>query len=427
MPAIRQSLLRPFLAVVCLVLAALPTRAADPKFDPAKTRAELERRAKELRERADKATRDARSRLKLPESSGARPNLPTPAATRSPAGAQSTRSRIEPSPLAYRPVRGRDYAFRVEMATGSGDDRMKWTGDVYLKGIFTDSPGEMYCIGRLAAYRWIEPRQEWHRLATEDIVFPEHVRFAASGVLGTETTGLFDNHTLPMQMSAILPVEQLLFPDLPVHADSPTDLRGDATFYIRSEPSGPFALFPDLTELKGETRRVVRVDDERSSRPKVVNSYGFFCAEREMGMKYQQSAAFDVSGGMVAGSTLEFTLQWERDFRMHVDVQPLAGDGLAAAKQAALERVPYSRWPTYLRRTPADHQDYEIGFPRSASELRPDQPLAVSVANDRHASDTRLYAATVDRILDNRRIRARLDGSDELVEVALTSLHRLKP
>jgi hypothetical protein len=130
---------------------------------------------------------------------------------------------------------------------------------------------------------------------------------------------------------------------------------------------------------------------------------------------------------MVAGSTLDYTLQWEREFRMRVVVTALRGDELAFAKQAALQRMPVARWPTYVLRTPAANDDYEIGLVRSASELRPGDPVSVAVSIDEGSvQGSRDYAATVAGIVDDRHIRARLDGSGELVDVGIGSIHRKK-
>jgi hypothetical protein len=307
-------------------------------------------------------------------------------------------------------------------------EQMKWSGDVYLKGIFSDSggaPAEVFCIGRLEARRWLEAKQEWHRIPGEDVQFPQQISFNPSGVLNTETAGMFDDHTLPMQMSAILPVEQLIFPDLPMFANDPRDSRHDSTFYIRTESSTPFLPLGELTELKGESRHVVRVENEHGAQPRVINLEGFFCEAKQMGMKFQQTASFDVAGGMVAGSTLDFTLQWERDFRMQVTVTPLRGDDLVAAKQAALERVPVARWPAYFLRTPAGHDAYEIGLVRSTSELKPGDAVSVAVSiDDRNVHGSRDYVATVAGIVDDRHIRARIDGSGELIDVGIGSIHR---
>jgi hypothetical protein len=429
MTAVRTCLL----TAACVLWTPAP-RADEPRLDRAKIRADLEksradaeRRSREIRERVEKAQRETRARLNLP-AEGTDPARPSTPSGASPAPTRSSPSRFQPCPLAYRPVRGRDYAFRVEMT--ATPDPTEWKGDVYLKGIFADSgggPAEMYCIGRLEARRWVEAKQEWYPSPAEDVVFPELIRFNPNAVLNTETTGMFDDHTLPMQMSAILPVERLIFPDLPRFAGDPDDSRSDTTFYIRTESSSPILLGPQLTELKGERRRLVRVDNETSSSPRAVNLEGFFCADKGMGMKFQQSAAFDVAGGMVAGSTLDFTLQWEREFRMRVVVSRLAGAELAAAKQAALERMPVARWPTCVLRTPAAHDDYEIGLVHSASEFRPGDPVSVAVSiDDRNVHGSRDYAATVAGIVDDRHIRARLEGSGELVDVGIGSVHRKK-
>ncbi len=429
MTAVRTCLL----TAACVFWTPAP-RADEPRLDPAKvradieqSRAEIERKSREIRERVEKSLRESRSRLKLPPASSATPTPPPASALSTPD--KSSPSRFEPCPLAYRPVRGRDYAFRVEMT--ATPEQMKWTGDIYLKGIFPDSggaPAEMFCIGRLEASRWLEGKQEWHRIPGEDVPFPDLVRFNPNAVLNTETAGMFDDHTLPMQMSAILPVEQLIFPDQPMFANDPRDSRYDSTFYIRTESSSPILLGPQLTELKGECRHLVRIENEQGAHPRVINLEGFYCADKQMGMKFEQKAAFDVAGGMVGSSTLDYTLQWERDSRMRVVVSRLGGDELAAAKQAALQRVPIARWPAYFLRTPAGHGDYEIGPVGSTSELKRGDPVSVAVPiDDRNVHGSRDYAATVAGIVDDRQIRARIEGSGELVDVGTGSVHRKKP
>jgi hypothetical protein len=89
--------------------------------------------------------------------------------------------------------------------------------------------------------------------------------------------------------------------------------------------------------------------------------------------------------------------------------------------------MPVARWPTYVLRTPAAHDDYEIGLVRSASELRPGDPVSVAVSiDDGNVHGSRDYAAAVAGIVDDRHIRARLDGSGELIDVGIGSVHRKK-
>src|SRR5207247_6891006 len=135
-----------------------------------------------------------------------------------------------------------------------------------------------------------------------------------TGVMNTQTTSLFDQPTLPLQMSSILPPEELIFPALPMFSDSPrNESKEPATFYLQGGQKTILGHMPTTTTLNGEFRRVSRIENESSSRPKIINERGFDCPSKAIGLSFRQEGTIDAREGMIMNSEIDYRLQLDGD------------------------------------------------------------------------------------------------------------------
>jgi hypothetical protein len=431
----------------CLT-ATLVVHAGDPAADAARTRAEIERKGREIKKKVEDHRRDAearqkevRDRLNLPapgateaSASGAMPNLPA-ARSLAEQGAASTTDRkpwpgMTRSLIAYSPKRRQDYAFRVEMASADGPRRKQWVGTIYFAGIYSDlrsGSGEMFCIGRLDCSARSSAEAAWSAIPDEAISFPQHFRFCSMGVLNAETASLFQKHTLPLQLSAILPLEELIFPPIPMFSDGRhNETRGPDTFYLRQSEKNLLGM-QTTTTLNGQSHRLCRVEQENSSAPKLVNERSFLCPSQNIGLSYKQVGTFDAKDGMVVNADLDYLLEMQDDVRLLARIRRLYGNDLAAARDAALQRLPVSEWPAYFKRIPAEPDQFEIGFVRSSSEVQNGECVSVAVDySDRNSRGSRCYLARSLGAGQGDKLRVRLNGSNEDVEAHHTSVHRAR-
>jgi hypothetical protein len=238
---------------------------------------------------------------------------------------------------------------------------------------------------------------------------------------------VFQKHTLPLQLSAILPVEELIFPPIPVFSDSPqNETRGPATFYLTHRDKN-FMGIETSTTLNGQSHRLCRVEQENSSTPRLVNRRSFLCPSEHVGLSFEQTGTFDASDGMVVNTDLDYLLELEDDIRLVVRARRLYGNDLAAARNAALDKLPVNQWPAYFKRIPADPDGFEIGLARSLAEVPSGEQVSVSLEiSDRNVHGFRYYLARSVGEGDSGKLRVRLDGSNEDIDVHLTSVHRKK-
>jgi hypothetical protein len=443
-------------AVMMLALAAIPgatlvARAADPAADAARTRAEIDRKSREIKKKVEDQHRDVearqkeiRARLKWGTSAGAASSAASTGTnasslpTAGPSAEQGLPSWADRKPLpgmtkhliGYSPKRGQDYAFKVEMASADGPRRKQWVGTVYFAGIYSDlrsGAGEMFCIGRLDCSARSSPEAAWSTIADEAVNFPQHFRFSSLGVLNAETTTLFQKHTLPVQLSAILPLEELIFPPIPMFTDSPhNESNKPDTFYLRRSETNLVGL-PTTTTLNGQSHRLCRVEQETSATPRIVNQRSFLCPSEDVGLSFEQVSTFDAKDGMVVNTNLNYLLEMQDDVRLLTRIRRLYRNDLANARSAALERLPMSEWPAYFKRIPAEPDQFEIGFVRSSTEVQNGECVSVSLDySDRNSRGSRSYLARSLGAADGDKLRVRLDGSNEEVEARHTSVHRVR-
>ena len=438
------------IAVVSLT-ATLVARAADPAADAARTRAEIDRKSREIKKKVEDRHREGearqkeiRARLKWGTSGGPASGAASPSTTTSnlPASRSSAGQGIpswadrKPLPgmtkhlIGYCPKRGQDYAFKVEMASSDGPRRKQWVGTIYFAGIYSDlrsGAGEMFCIGRLDCSARSSPEAAWSTIPDEAVNFPQHFRFCSLGVLNAETTTLFQKHTLPVQLSAILPLEELLFPPIPMFTDSPhNESNKPDTFYLRRSETNLVGL-QTTTTLNGQSHRLSRVEQETSATPRIVNQRSFLCPSENVGISFEQVGTFDAKDGMVVNVDLDYLLEMQDDVRLLARIRRLYGNDLANARSAALQQLPISEWPAYFKRIPAEPDQFEIGFVRSSSEVQNGECVSVAVDySDRNSGGSRSYLARSLGAGQGDKLRVRLDGSNEEIEAHHTSVHRTR-
>jgi hypothetical protein len=220
-------------------LAGHGARASDPSSNFARARAESERKSKEIkkavedhRKEVEAHQRAVRERLKLPDRSGAAPlpsaakspatslpdaeallkkwNLPDPRSSAKSTGRSSTPGMTK-NAVEYKAKRGDEFAFLVEISAREDGLYKQWVGTPYFAGIYSDvgrSFAEMFCIGSLACRIRSSADRPWTAASVDDIEFPQRWMMGSTGVSGAQTTSLFDQPTLPLSMSAILPLEE---------------------------------------------------------------------------------------------------------------------------------------------------------------------------------------------------------------------------
>jgi hypothetical protein len=439
------------LAIAVAVTQASPLAlAADPASDATRTRAEIERKGRELKKKVEDRRRDAearqkevRERLNLGAAGAtaagagprdAAPSLPAANSYAEPGAPSKTGRKPWPgmtrSLIGYSPRRGEDYAFKVEMASADGPRRKQWIGTLYFAGIYSDlrsEGGEMFCIGRLDCAARSSPDVAWSAIPDEAINFPQHFRFCSMGVLNAEVASFFQKHTLPLQLSAILPLEELIFPPIPMFSDGRhNETRGPDTFYLRQSDKNMLGV-QTTTTLKGQSHRLCRVEQETSSTPRIVNQRSFLCPSENVGLSFEQVGTFDAKDGMIVNSDLDYLLEMQDEVRLLARIRRLYGNDLAAARDAALQKLPVAEWPAYFKRIPADPNDFEIGFVHSSSEVANGERVSVSIEyNDRNSRGSRRYLGRSIGPAGSDKLRVRLEGSDEEVEAHHTSVYRVK-
>lgn len=423
--------------------------ADDASTSAARTRAEIERKSREIRRKVEDHQREVRQRLNLPDpntagkgAASSKPNpsplssspLPSPGTLRKDRSlpdprtiARTSPSGMKKNPVEYSPKRGQEFAFLVEMSTREGGLQKQWSGTPYFTGIFSDvgrSFAEVLCIGNLACRIRSSPNRPWSRASIEDIELPQRFMFGSHGVLNGSTASLFDEHTLPLQLSALLPLEELIFPELPMFSDNPrNESKSSSTFYLRG---GQKNFFGDssFSTLNGEFRRKCCIEQEDSSTPQIVNERAFHCASPDVGLSLRQVGTIDAREGMIMNVDLDYLLELGEDVPLKVRVRRLSGTDLEAARAEALKKLPPARWPAYFKRVPAESDNFGLRLPRSADDIPAGQPISVSIAiNERNAHGSRDYLARAIAGAPQGKVRVRLEGSQEELDVSPSSIH----
>jgi hypothetical protein len=310
----------------------------------------------------------------------------------------------------------------VEMSAREEGMYKQWSGTPFFAGIYSDigrSFAEMFCIGTLSCRIRSSSDRPWTSASTEEIEFPQGWMFGSHGVLGAATTGMFDEPTLPLQLSAILPLEELIFPALPMFSDNPRDdTKKSATYYLRGGQKNILGFEPTTT-LNGEFQRVCRIENETSATPRIVNERSFHCPSKEVGLSLRQVGTIDAREGMILSVDMEYLLELGDEVPVKVKVRRLYGDDLATAREKALQKLPPSKWPDYYRRIPADAGEFGIRMPRSATDIPVGQRVAVSIdITERNARGARNYLARMIAGAPDNKVRLRLDGSNEEMDVS---------
>lgn len=440
--------------VVACLTAASTAHGTDLSQEIARKRAENERKSREIKVKAEQHRKEVeaqqnktRARLglpSLPSGSSAAPatakSLPTPEdmqkkvdelrkKAKLPEGStfsKSSPARPKRSPVEYSPKRGQEFAFLVEMTTHEGGLEKQWVGTPYFAGIYSDvrsSFAEMFCIGSLECRIRAASDRPWTPVSIEDIELPQRFMFSSDGVLNTQTTGLFDQHTLPLQLSAILPLEELIFPALPDFTDGRGgETKRAETFYLRGGQKNILGDTPTKT-LNGESTRVRRIENETSSVPRIVNERSFQCPSQGIALSFRQTGNFDAGEGMIRDSDIDYRLELQGPARLAVKVRRLSGNDFATARAAALKALPRSQWPDYFLRVPSNADEFQIQFLRSARDVSRGQRVSVSIdINERSAHGSRTYLARVIEGAPDDKVRVRLDGSGEEFDVSPTSV-----
>jgi hypothetical protein len=141
--------------------------------------------------------------------------------------------------------------------------------------------------------------------------------------------------------------------------------------------------------------------------------------DKEVGLSLRQVGTIDPREGMILSVDMEYLLELEGEVPVKVKVRRLYGDDLAAAKAKALQKLPPAKWPDYYRRIPADGAAFGMRMPRSATDIPVGQRVAVSIdITERNARGARNYLARTIAGAPDKKIRIRLDGSDEELDVS---------
>lgn len=434
------------LAVLMAVLAvcrAGVAQGSDPSFQAA--RAESERKGRELKSKAEEHRKEieakrqaARKRLGLPD--------PPVAKAKTPADLEELRKKLalpDPksfgrsstpgmtkNPVEYTAKRGDEFAFLVEITATDGGTLKQWRGTPYFAGVYSDvgrSIPEMFCIGTLACQVRGSPDRPWTSASIDDVEFPQRWMVGSTGILGAETTSLFDQHTLPLQMSAILPLEEMIFPELPMFSDNPrNETKNSSTFYLRGGEKNFFGDVPTKT-LEGESRRVCRIEQETSSMPRIINERSFQSPSSGIGLSFKQVGVINAREGMIQSVDIEYLLDLEGRVPATVKVRRLSGDDLAKARTEALKRMPKTQWPAYFRRIPADDRGLGPHIPRSVSDIPIGQKACISIdINERCAHGARDYLGQTIAGAPPKKVRVRLDGSNEELDVSPSDVRVMK-
>jgi len=430
----RLAVLTALLAACCAGVA----QGSDPAFEAA--RAESERKGRELKKKFEEHRKEveakqgaARQRLKFPDPPAAKAKrladleelkkeLPVrdPATARASFG-KSTTPGMTKNPVEYTAKRGDEFAFLVEITAQDGGTQKQWRGTPYFAGVYSDvgrSFAELFCIGTLACRVRSSADRPWSSASIDDIEFPQRWMVGSTGILGAATTSLFDEPTLPLGMSAILPIEELIFPDLPMFSDSPrNETKESSTFYLRGGQKNLFGDVPTQS-LPGESRRVCRMEQEASAMPRIINERSFQPPSSGIGLSYKQVGVINAREGMIQSVDMEYLLNLDGRVPATVKVRRLSGEDLAQARTEALKRLPKTHWPAYFRRIPADDRGLAPRVPRSAGEIPLGQRACISIdINERCAHGSRDYLGQTIAGAPPKKVRVRLDGSNEELDV----------
>lgn len=403
----------------------------------ARTRAEAERKSREIKKTVADHQRKVREQLNLPDATsrgpGAQSSLPAAESPRKDfklpdtrSLAKSTGSGKKKNAVEYSPKRGQEFAFLVEMSTREGGLHKQWIGKPYFAGIFSDvgrSFAEMFCIGNLACRVRAAGDRPWSLASVDDVELPQSFMFGSSGVMNARTTSLFDQPTLPLQLSAILPIEELIFPRLPTFSDNQREeSKQAATYYLRGGQKS-FLGFTPTTTLDGESRRECRIEQETSTTPQIVNERGFDCPSQGVSLSFRQVGSIDAREGMIVNSDLDYLLKLDGETRLTVKVRRLYGDDLAEARAAALKTLPRAKWPEYFRRVPAEGDEFGTRPPRSSLDVAIGGQVCVSIdITERDAHGSRDYLALAIAGAPQGKVRVRLEGSQEELDVTPSSV-----
>jgi hypothetical protein len=137
-----------------------------------------------------------------------------------------------------------------------------------------------------------------------------------------------------------------------------------------------------------------------------------------VGLSFRQVGTFDAREGMILNVDLDYLLELEENVRLTVKVRRLSGNDLATARADALKKLPKAEWPEYFRRIPADSDDFGLHLRRSVDDIPIGQRVSVSFAiNERDAHGSRDYLARTIAGAPEGKIRVRLEGSNEELDV----------
>ncbi len=352
------------------------------------------------------------------------------------AAGSGSREKLVPSTLRYSPKRGAEYAYRVEMNTQQTDGRKQWIGHVYCRGIYSSddgSPAEIVVIGKLFCF--LHDRADSngadgkaHRAADEDVEFPRHMRIGPYGVYDAHAGRAFPFRgvELPMLMSTILPIEELIFPDVPVfYKSGGEESRGRQTCTIVGSDLRTSRGFKRVT---ADVYRFKKTENEGSRLPKVTRIVSLTCPDDPVGMGFRQVGLFDVREGMPTDSNMDYELRWNDEKQMKVTVRRQRGAQLAAIRTAVLQKYPIAQWPAEMKRVPVRPEQRELGFPDGGARgLKRGQRLAVTISiSTGSIQSSRTYLARVLRAVSEDDVLVRLDGSNEEREFDYRSVHLLK-
>ena len=374
-------------------------RELEQKMRAHKSRIEQSRREAERRRRDSSRTSTSRS----PSSSTSR----QPTSTSPAPSPTSTRKRLESSGFRYKFQRGQEFAMQVEISLG----KSRWVGTPYFRVIFDESTGgppDLLAIGNLHAYRDFGDGQ-WRHIRKDDIEMPELFRFIQVGVVNTGTADGFGGHILPLQMSAVIPFKEIFFPDLPWFTDGMNESStGKQTMYATGVPS-----------FTADTVRSTACQGDV-----ITYKYGCYSKDVNIGLKYVQTSQFNKSEGMVRASTIDYTLRWDAERSAKITTRRLYGSQLAAARDAALTARPQEQWPKEMLRVPCESDGYEITGAKSVSEMHTGQRVCFGeYTTGKNAKFVRNYQATVIGVVSDGKVRIKLDGSHEEIDVKPDRIH----
>ena len=308
--------------------------------------------------------------------------------------------------------RGQEFALDVQLGSESKTDA-RWSGRPYLRVLYSHQnqmPALVMVVGKLECL--YPTAGGWGRFSGGDIKLPAFLWVTERGSLTTTLATSKSPHKLPHQMSAIFPYEELLVPSLPNNTES-YHRSGSAThnFGAAGELTGATKMSIDLTRNIAGYR--------------VVRSHGFYCVEKELGLKLEQVTIFDPRDSMLINSTLNYSLHLSGDFTVTATMRRLGSDELASARNAVVDVSPKQELPKFLGRVPVELDQIPKHYPKHGSELR--QGERVLCCDALVVENNRLIYWFYGRLvmhLDARRALIRLDGSDEFVEANYSLLKR---